>query len=65
MFIVRVGAIGLASDTFISGKILLPEEEAGIYVLDHFLNGWVYMCFIIWCVQVEEGSQRPDRKELV
>lgn len=39
MFIVRVGAIGLASDTFISGKILLPEEEAGIYVLDHFLNG--------------------------
>lgn len=55
MFIVRVSAIGLASDTFISGKIL-PEEEAGIYVLDHFLNGWVYMCFIIWCVQVEEGS---------
>lgn len=47
MFIVRVGAIGLASGTFLSGKILLPEEEAGIYVLDHSLNGWVYMCFII------------------
>lgn len=43
-------------------KYFLPEEEL-ICVLDGFVNGWMYMCFTIWCVYIDKRGESKAREE--